>query len=822
MSHAVVRPILASISSVLSIQRPSADRRCASRRATAVAGVVAAAGLSGFAAAQCSDPTWLPGDGCPGTNLYVAATTLWDADGPGPGTAKLVVAGRFDIAGNVTANNIALYDPADGSWSALGAGLGLVGDLSTVYAVVTMPDGSLVAGGDFLDADGQPASHIARWDGTSWSSLGAGMDFGTPGVSVSALAVLPDGSLVAGGDFLIAGETFSPRIARWDGREWSAMGIGADSSTGFATIAALAVSPSGDLYAGGDFELMDGVEATNLARWDGTTWSSVGGGTNLALRAITVLPNGDVAVGGNFTQAGGNPAKRIAIWNGATWSVPGGGVTDGIVYTLSVSVTGDLIVGGTLESVGGLPVSAIARWSGGAWSALGSGLAAPGSSPIAFSITPMSDGDLFVGGQFESAGDSNASNIARWSDDKRPAAGWSALATGFNGAWIDTLTILSNGDVLAGGDFSSAGDGMNRRLARWNGSSWGAFASEENQLQPGGFVEEIVERDDGAILIGGAFLLPGDENFDSIALWNGTAWDDLGAECDGYVRAMAFRPDGTMLVGGAFSTIGGLRTRSLAFFDGTNWSVSGSGLDEFGEILAAVTMPNGDVIVGGSFVSIDDVSLNYLARWDDTSWHSVGDGTDQPVYELAVDAAGNLIATGAFTFAGSTPASGIARWTGRTWEALGSGINDGAGFALVVESDGDVVVGGQFTHVGDVGAINIARWDGNEWHALGASLTGPTDESYSVVYGLATRANGELLAGGQFLRSGDVTMLNFARYGCESLCPSDLDGSGDVGASDLAILLGQWGTAGSADFDGNGSVGSSDLAILLGDWGSCG
>ncbi|MCA9290737.1 MAG: hypothetical protein KDA25_06390 [Phycisphaerales bacterium] len=57
-------------------------------------------------------------------------------------------------------------------------------------------------------------------------------------------------------------------------------------------------------------------------------------------------------------------------------------------------------------------------------------------------------------------------------------------------------------------------------------------------------------------------------------------------------------------------------------------------------------------------------------------------------------------------------------------------------------------------------------------------------------------------------------------------CP-DLDGDGVVGATDLATLLGDWGTAGSGDgcstdADGSGSVDSEDLAILLSSWGVCG
>lgn len=48
--------------------------------------------------------------------------------------------------------------------------------------------------------------------------------------------------------------------------------------------------------------------------------------------------------------------------------------------------------------------------------------------------------------------------------------------------------------------------------------------------------------------------------------------------------------------------------------------------------------------------------------------------------------------------------------------------------------------------------------------------------------------------------------------------PADLDGDGNVDGADLAVLLGQWGSAGNADFDGSGAVDGADLAFLLGAW----
>jgi hypothetical protein len=52
-------------------------------------------------------------------------------------------------------------------------------------------------------------------------------------------------------------------------------------------------------------------------------------------------------------------------------------------------------------------------------------------------------------------------------------------------------------------------------------------------------------------------------------------------------------------------------------------------------------------------------------------------------------------------------------------------------------------------------------------------------------------------------------------------CPGDLNNSGTVDPSDLAILLNGWGLPGSSDLNGSGVTDAGDLAILLSAWGSC-
>ncbi|MFZ2655501.1 MAG: hypothetical protein WAX69_11285, partial [Victivallales bacterium] len=44
----------------------------------------------------------------------------------------------------------------------------------------------IYAGGDFTEIGGETANYVAKWDGTTWSALGTGMDG-----SVKALAVDP-------------------------------------------------------------------------------------------------------------------------------------------------------------------------------------------------------------------------------------------------------------------------------------------------------------------------------------------------------------------------------------------------------------------------------------------------------------------------------------------------------------------------------------------------------------------------------------------------------------------------------------------------------
>ena len=55
----------------------------------------------------------------------------------------------------------------------------------------------------------------------------------------------------------------------------------------------------------------------------------------------------------------------------------------------------------------------------------------------------------------------------------------------------------------------------------------------------------------------------------------------------------------------------------------------------------------------------------------------------------------------------------------------------------------------------------------------------------------------------------------------ETPCLGDVNGDGVVNGADLGILLGQWGTGGTADLNADGVVNGADLGLMLGAWGEC-
>ncbi len=103
-------------------------------------------------------------------------------------------------------------------------------------------------------------------------------------------------------------------------------------------------------YVSGKFDKIGGIAANSIARWNGTSWSTLGSGIHGEVRALVDDGFGGLYVGGKFDSAGGIAAMNIAHWDGNQWVSLGSGVND-TVFTLYRSDT-ILYCGGAFTTAG--------------------------------------------------------------------------------------------------------------------------------------------------------------------------------------------------------------------------------------------------------------------------------------------------------------------------------------------------------------------------------------------------------------------------------------------------------------------------------------
>jgi hypothetical protein len=339
-----------------------------------------------------------------------------------------------------------------------------------------LPQGSsLIAGGAFEYAGSTIARGVAIQQNGSWQQMGDGLasDDGTS-ANVRSLTS-HQGSIYAGGNFTRSGATTGlSNLARWNGSAWTSVAGGTQGSV----FTMLSDAATGALIAGGSFTRAGGVDAQRVARLVNGSWQAMGAGFSNGANAASVFAfafyNNELYAGGNFTASGSTSILALAKWNGAAW-VPvvnnsgvglWSGTTQAQVYALTVH-NGELIIGGTFVAAGGEPnTAALAKFNGTRFAAVG----LPLETDIQFarvSVTALRstpDG-LIVAGNFTNCAGLPALNIA-----KHFNGAWSALGLGVEalpplGA-VRTLASVGS-DILVGGDIRSAGGVASAGVARW-------------------------------------------------------------------------------------------------------------------------------------------------------------------------------------------------------------------------------------------------------------------------------------------------------------------------------------------------------------------
>ena len=751
--------------------------------------------------------------------------------------------GSFGSVGTVVARNVVRVDKATGNVTPLGSAAQNGTDSAVSALAVIGTD--LYVGGSFTSVSSSAqnaisANRIARWDtaGGTWSPLGSAAQNGAGG-SVNTLAVIGSDLYVGGNFNAVSSSTqagiSSNGIARWDivGATWSPLGSAAQNGTN-ANVNALAASGTG-LFVGGTFgnvssSTQNAIAASSVARWDttGGVWSPLGSapqnGAGGIVNALAV--NGtDVYVGGFFTTVSSGTQSAISANSAARWDVtanawsPLGSATqngaNGTVNALAVSGT-DLYVGGVFTAVSSgtqnaVAASRVAKWdtSGSTWALLGS--ASQNGTNNKVNVLAASGSGICVGGSFTSAGGIyGTSGIAKWS-----AAGstWAAAVavTAGDGIPGSVNAVLDAGSVVyVGGNFAFAGNVPASNVACWNKAArtWSLLGTASQNGTNGGVNSLVLIGTD--LYVGGAFTTVSSGTQNAITANRVAKWDTIG---------------------GAWSPLGS------ATQNGT------------GSLVSAMAAMGTDLYVGGSFATVSSsaqnaISAKNIARWDTlgSTWSPLGsaslNGMFGQVKALAVDGT-DLYVGGAFTTASSSTQSGIsarfiAKWNtaANTWSPLGSAAQNGTNSTVnaLVMRGASLFAGGEFTTVSStaqnaISAKNIAQWDtiGGTWSLLGSSVQNGTN---AAVYGLAVSGT-DLYAGGIFTTGSSSTQngisaRSIAKWDTTGSTWSPLGSAAQNGVTRLVLAI---AVSGSTVYVGGGfttASSSTQNAIFSSRFGSFG
>lgn len=579
-------------------------------------------------------------------------------------------------------------------------------------------------------------------------------------------------------------------------------------------VRALAVQPDGKILAGGFFRTVNGVRYTNLVRLnaDYSIDSSFSASVNAAMMSIVVQPDGKIVIGGFFTAVNGAGANFIArlLPNGAidpSFNTAGG--ASDAVYSLALQPDGKILLAGTFTVFGGVSRPNVARLNSDG--SLDTGYLSPFNPPAppAFapnlinSIALQADGKLVIGGfVIRTISPQTTSLFLRLNTDGSID---SSFDTGNINGSGQKVVVLPDGKILVGGSFTTIAGTTRNRIARLNANG-SLDMSFDAGIGPNNAVRAISVRADNSIWIGGDFatvngiarnrlallsstgaldssfvpatlntgvtysVLPGSNGkvlaagalaappTDSLILFNADGTVDLSVSLNtialGSITSLAVQPDGKTIIAGNFSRVNGvLRTRVARLnVDGTLDTGFVPIVFANGPALTIFLQPDGKILVGGSTV----VRLNADGSRD-TGFTQAG-LTTQQIKAIALQSDGKIVIAYLAPGENVMGTPDVSRLN--TNGSLDSSF-DGPSLAiesLAVLPDGKIMAGGPFS-IGYVdsgsgqtefhNALMRLNADGSHDRMFRSGLISTVNGgSFSEVYGIERLDNGQLLVAG--------------------------------------------------------------------------
>ena len=357
----------------------------------------------------------------------------------------------------------------------------------------------------------------------------------------------------------------------------------------------------------------------------------------------------------------------------------------------------------------------------------------------------------------------------------------------------NSVSLSSDGTIVAIGANFNDGNGSNSghvRVYEYSGSSWSQLGADINGDSSGDYSGRSVSlSSDGTIVAIGAYgndVNGSNSGHVRVYSWNGSQWDQLGADINGEAasdasgHSVSLSSDGTIVAIGAYGNGGSSGHVRVYQYSGSSWTKIGDDID-------------------------GEAAYDYSG------------------YSVSLSSDGTIVAIGARYNDGNGSDSGHVRvyeYSGSSWSQLGADINgdssgDYSGRSVSLSSDGTIVAIGAPDNDGNgsnSGHVRVYEYSGSSWSQLGADIDGDSSGDYSG-RSVSLSSDGTIVAVGAPYNDGNGSNSGHVRvyqYSDSSWSQPvlDIDGEAADNYSGYSVSLSSDGTIVAVGAPYNGGNGS--------------
>ncbi|TNF66425.1 MAG: DUF4347 domain-containing protein [Gammaproteobacteria bacterium] len=708
---------------------------------------------------------------------------------------------------------VQVYQWNGASWVQLGSDISgeLGGDFSG-DDIDLSADGTRVAiGAIFNDGNGPDSGQVRvyDWNGSAWVQAGSDIDGEATGdQSGTSVALSSDGlTLVIGAPFnddaaLQAGHA---RVYSWNGSAWVQQGSDIDGDTN-SDFSGNSVSVNADgsrvavgTYAGGG----TGEGRARIYDWNGSAWVQVGSDIvgeaagDQAGWTVSLTNDGDrIVIGSRLGEASNEGHVRVFDWNGSAWVENGTKVTgdSSSEYHANAMVSGDgstLVVGAinaentgndrgrvrvyeleTTEKTLTFTENDSALTIDDSFTILDIDDTNMESATIAISANYV-QGEDFLSftpvGSIIGSFDATTGSLVLTGTDTLANYELALASVTYDNISNDPSVLqrqidfyVNDGDTQSNASIAyinvaPVNDAPNLELVDFN--QLGVDLDGEAAGDLAGFAVDI--SDDGLRIVVGAKDNDGngsDSGQARVYEWDGTTWNQLGADLDGeaagdeFGTTVSISADGDRIaVGARYNDGSATDAGHVRIFDwnGSAWvqvgaDIDGEGLNDFSGGDAITLSADGSRVAIGATGNNDagnDSGHVRIYEYNGTSWVQLGSDIDGENIDdwfgnaVSFAAEGTRLAIGGYRNDDAGGNAGHVRvydWDGANWVQVGADLDglaadDWFGKSVSLSEDGNRLAVGAFRS--DVSALHSGQvivydWNGAAWIQAGSTIDG--------------------------------------------------------------------------------------------------